>query len=181
MSEVHEQPKIPKSRHHTIREARHEDIPLLADVERSAAKLFTYFNVPVDDSVVDLSLLTSMLQDHHLWVAVDDEDKPVGFLGGFKVDDNFHVAEVSVKKDNQRQGIGNSLMYRMMKDIKEEGFPAITLTTNQILPFNRPWYQSLGYIELEAKDIGNELTLLIEEESNHLDNNLRCAMRKNIL
>lgn len=71
-------------------------------------------------------------------------------------------------------------MYRMMKDTKEEGFQAITLTTNKILPFNRPWYRSLGYIELEAKDIGNELTLLIEEESNHLDNNIRCAMRKNI-
>ncbi|TGO72719.1 hypothetical protein BELL_0425g00060 [Botrytis elliptica] len=180
MSEVHEQPEITTSRHHTIREARHEDIPLLADVERSAAKLFTCFNVPVDDSVLDSSLLMTMLKNHHLWVAVDGEDKPVGFLGGFKVDDDFHVAEVSVKMDNQRQGIGNSLMYRMMKDIKEEGFQAITLTTNKILPFNRPWYQSLGYIELEAKDVGNELTLLIEEESNHLDNNIRCAMRKNI-
>ncbi|KAF7911507.1 uncharacterized protein EAE98_011977 [Botrytis deweyae] len=180
MSEVHEQPKITTSRHHAIREARHEDIPLLADVERSAAQLFTCFNVPVDDSVLDSSLLMTMLKNHHLWVAVDGEDKPVGFLGGFKVDDDFHVAEVSVKMDNQRQGIGNSLMYRMMKDIKEEGFQAITLTTNKILPFNRPWYQSLGYIELEAKDVGNELTLLIEEESNHLDNNIRCAMRKNI-
>ncbi|THV50330.1 hypothetical protein BGAL_0155g00170 [Botrytis galanthina] len=180
MSEVHEQPKNTTSRHHTIREARHEDIPLLADVERSAAQLFTCFNVPVDDSVLDSSLLMSMSKNHHLWVAVDGEDKPVGFLGGFRVDDNFHVAEVSVKKDNQRQGIGNSLMYRMMKDTKEEGFQAITLTTNKILPFNRPWYQSLGYIELEAKDIGNELTLLIEEESNHLDNNIRCAMRMNI-
>lgn len=102
MSEIHEQPKKTTSRHHTIREARHEDIPLLADVERSAAKLFTCFNVPVDDSVLDSSLLMSMSKNHHLWVAVDGEDKSVGFLGGFKVDDNFHVAEVSVKKDNQR-------------------------------------------------------------------------------
>ncbi|KAF7947948.1 hypothetical protein EAE96_009018 [Botrytis aclada] len=180
MSEVHERPKITTPRHHTIREARHGDIPLLADVERSAAKPFTCFNVPVDDSVLDSSLLTSMLKDHHLWVAVDGEDNPVGFLGGFKVDDNFHVAEVSVNKDNQRQGIGNSLMYRIMKDVKEEGFQAITLTTNKLLPFNRPWYQNLGYVQLEAKDISNELTLLIEEESNYLDNNIRCAMRKKI-
>ncbi|CAD6446301.1 c09d469f-ee8f-4cd3-914a-d1a1bc8068f9-CDS [Sclerotinia trifoliorum] len=180
MSEVHERPKVTDSRHHTVREARHEDIPLLADVERSAAELFTCFNVPVGDSVLDPSLLTTMLKDHHLWVAVNSEDKPVGFIGGFKIDGNFHVAEVSVGRDSQKQGIGNTLMNRMMADIGKEGFPAITLTTNMVLPFNRPWYQTLGYIELKAKDIGKELALLIEEESLHLDHTTRCAMRKDI-
>ncbi|KAF7869910.1 hypothetical protein EAF04_004694 [Stromatinia cepivora] len=180
MPEVHERPKVTNSRHHTVREARHEDIPLLPDVERSAAELFTCFNVTVGDSVLDPLLLTTMLEDHHLWVAVNSEDKPVGFIGGFKLDGNFHVAEVSVGRDSQKQGIGNALMYRMMTDIKVEGFRAITLTTNKILPFNRPWYQSLGYTELEARDIGKELALLIEEESHHLDHNTRCAMRKNI-
>lgn len=137
MSEVHERPKLTDSRHHTVREARHEDIPLLADVERSAAELFACFNVPVGDSVLDPSLLTTMLKAHHLWVAVNSEAKPVGFIGGFKIDANFHVAEVSVGRDSQKQGIGNALMYRMMTDIGKEGFPAITLTTNKVLPFNR--------------------------------------------
>lgn len=48
MSKVRERPEITKSRHRSLREARHEGVPLLADVERSAAKWFTYFNVAVE-------------------------------------------------------------------------------------------------------------------------------------
>lgn len=101
-------------------------------------------------------LLSAMLNGHHLWVAVNSEDKPIEFIGGLRIDGNFHVAEVSVHRDSQKQGIGCALMQRMMTDIEEEGFQAITLTTDKILPFDRPWYQSLGYFELEAKYIGNE-------------------------
>ncbi|PQE26848.1 GCN5- N-acetyltransferase protein [Rutstroemia sp. NJR-2017a BVV2] len=177
MPEVHERPEVTKSRHHKIREARHEDVPSLKDVERSAAELFSTFNVDVGDSVVDPELLSAMVNQHHLWAAVDSQDMPVGFIGGVTLDDHFHIIEVSVVKSHQRKGIGTALMERMTADVKREGYSAITLTTNKFLPWNYPWYQSIGYFELEPRDIGPELANLMKEEALKLDQDSRCAMK----
>ncbi|KAM3072349.1 hypothetical protein ACMFMG_009158 [Clarireedia jacksonii] len=177
MPEVHEQPEVTKSRQHNIREARHEDVPSLADVERSAAELFSSFNVDVGDSVVDPLLLSAMVDQHHLWVAVDSQDMPVGFVGGVTLDGQFHITEVSVAKSHQRRGIGTALMERMTADVKREGYSAISLTTNKVVPWNYPWYQRIGYFELELSDIGPELATLIKEESLHHDQDSRCAMK----
>jgi len=177
MSEVHERPEVTKSRHHKIREARHEDVPSLADVERSAAELFSSFNVDVGDSVVDPGLLSTMVNQRHLWVAVDSQDMPVGFIGGVTLDDQFHITEVSVAKGHQRKGIGTALIERMTADVKREGYSAITLTTNKVLPWNYPWYRSIGYFELEPKDIGPELATLMKEEALQHDQDSRCAMK----
>jgi len=163
-----------------VRKAVFSDVSSLAQIERSAAELFSTMGVDVGDAVVEPSLLTAMMENGHLWVAVDSNDHPVGFLGGHTVDSYFHIAELSVGRGFQRKGIGTALMNGMVQDVKQQGFTDVSLTTNRTLPWNRPWYQRLGFSEIEPKDMGRELVKLVEEEAEHFAPDSRCVMRMQI-
>ncbi|QSZ34394.1 hypothetical protein DSL72_005986 [Monilinia vaccinii-corymbosi] len=180
ISEVQKPPEAKVLRYHTVREARYEDIPLLEDVERSADTVFK--DVCFEDSLMDPVELLDMLEDYNLWVAVDFQDNPVGFICGFELDGLFHVERLAVARKYQRQGIGAALMDRMTSDVKEQGYRAITLTTTMTFPFQGPWYQTLGFFKLEDQDVGFELDELIQSQSpDDMSNCIPwCPMRKNI-
>src|ERR1700709_2798353 len=76
----------------TIRRARREDLPLLGSVERSAAEIFRTVNLDFlpYGPTMDEYLLESMGKANHLWVAVNEVDRPIGFAGGEDLAGNFH-------------------------------------------------------------------------------------------
>ncbi|KIN00422.1 hypothetical protein OIDMADRAFT_124896 [Oidiodendron maius Zn] len=165
----------------TIRKARNEDIPLLGPVERSAAEIFRSVNLDFlsDGLTMDESLLSKMTNSNHLWVAVNKSDQPIGFAGGEDIDGNFHVAEVSVTQHAQGKGVGKSLMTELIRQAKEEGYTTITLTTYRDLPWNGPWYNKLGFLEVKVDEMGREYSKMLDSEAHHgHDMNLRCIMRK---
>lgn len=165
----------------TIRKARNEDIPLLGPVERSAAEIFRSVNLDFlsDGPTMDESLLSKMTNSNHLWVAVDKSDQPIGFAGGEDIDGNFHVAEVSVTQHAQGKGVGKSLMTELIRQAKEEGYTTITLTTYRDLPWNGPWYNKMGFLEVKVDEMGQEYSKMLDSEAHHgHDMNLRCIMRK---
>ncbi|KAG4024994.1 hypothetical protein MFRU_075g00160 [Monilinia fructicola] len=123
--EVHERPEVKVLPHHTVREGQYEDLALLKEVEMSAQKVFK--DVCSEESLMIPEELVHMVEDHKLWVAVNER--------------------LAVARLYQRQGIGGALMARMTTDIKEQGFRAITLTTTMYYPFHGPWYQTLGFFE----------------------------------
>jgi GNAT superfamily N-acetyltransferase len=165
----------------TIRKARNEDIPLLGPIERSAAELFRTVNLDylADGPTVDQSLLSKMARTNHLWVAVNAMDHPVGFTGGEDLDGNFHIFEISVAQDSQGKGIGKALVTEVTRQVKEEGFTAVTLTTYRNLPWNGPWYTKMGFTEVEVEEMGKEYIKIWDQEAQHgHDMDLRCVMRK---
>ncbi|KAB8298029.1 hypothetical protein EYC80_001801 [Monilinia laxa] len=180
MSEVHERPEIKVLPCHTVREGQYEDLYLLKEVERSAQTVFE--DVCSEESLMLPEELVYMVEDHKLWVAVNSANMPVGFICGFTVDGHFHVERLAVVRQYQRHGIGGALMARMTTDIKEQGFQAITLTTTMYYQFQGPWYQSLGFFELDDKDVGHGLAqLIVEQTPEHIGNYIPwCAMKKNI-
>ncbi|KAA8571195.1 hypothetical protein MFRU_075g00150 [Monilinia fructicola] len=178
--EVHERPEVKVLPHHTVREGQYEDLALLKEVERSAQKVFK--DVCSEESLMIPEELVHMVEDHKLWVAVNGAKKPVGFICGFTLDGHFHIERLAVARLYQRQGIGGALMARMTTDIKEQGFRAITLTTTMYYPFHGPWYQTLGFFEMDDKDVGHELAQLIDEQTPEDMHNYIpwCPMKKNI-
>lgn len=167
----------------TIRKARKDDLPLLGPIERSAAELFR--TVGLDfltyGPTMDESLLSAMSMSNHLWVAVNEVDQPIGFAGGEDLDSNFHIAEISVAQNAQGKGVGKALMGELMRQAKEEGYIAVTLTTYRNLPWNGPWYHKLGFSEIKVDEMGEKYVKIWDSEAQHgHDMKLRCIMRKDL-
>ncbi|CAL3967162.1 unnamed protein product [Diplocarpon coronariae] len=163
-----------------IRRPRTSDIPLLADVERSAAQIFraTDLKSLADGATLDPYLLVTVANAGYLWVAADRYDHPIGFLGGNYLNGHFHIIELSVAKSYQGRGIGSALMSTMLQQVRREGYRSITLTTFKDLPWNGPWYARIGFAEVKAQEMGRDFEKLVDSEAQHgLDPQRRCVMR----
>jgi GNAT superfamily N-acetyltransferase len=92
------------------------------------------------------------------------EDAVVGYVEMSVVDGSGHVDQVSVMPDHQRQGVGRALMQAAEQWASAQGFASMTLTTFSHVPWNRPWYEHLGYHVLDVKEIGPGLLAIHEDE-----------------
>merc|ERR1711939_1023383 len=164
----------------TIRRPRTTDIPLLAQVERSAAQIYRTADLDslADGATLDPYILITIANAGYLWVAVNRFDQPIGFLGGNYLSGNFHIIELSVAQDYQGHGIGSALVATMSQQVRQGGYRSITLTTFKDLPWNAPWYAKLGFAEVKVQEMGKEFEKLVESEARHgLDPKRRCVMR----
>jgi GNAT superfamily N-acetyltransferase len=168
----------------SIRPSRAADGPALQEIERRAGEQFRTVGM---DSIADatpesIDDLTEYANAGRSWVAVDDDDRPIGYVIVDVVDGNAHVEQVSVLPDFQGSGIGRALMDRVRAWAAENNLPAITLTTFTDVPWNRPLYEHLGFEVIAANDIGPELRAVREHEATlGLDPELRVCMRSRVL
>jgi GNAT superfamily N-acetyltransferase len=163
----------------SIRLARPNDLDALASIERSAASLFREVGLGwlADGGTMDPAVLSMLCEHGTLWVAVDNGDKPVGFLAGQELDGYFHIAEVSVAPSHQRQGIGAKLVGAAVEHARSAGFEAITLTTYRDLAWNGPFYARLGFVEVNSAEAApGQLAKLREEAEAGHDPARRCLM-----
>lgn len=168
---------------YAIREATSADLPLLAQVERSAAALFAQAGSELAWLAQGESLLRStlqMLQQHGgVWVAADEQDAPAGFLAAQPLDGQLFIVELSVALPQQRQGLGARLLDAAAAHARALGCAWLTLSTYRHLPWNAPYYARHGFSEIEAAALGagHALKLAREAQDGH-DPALRCLMRK---
>jgi predicted N-acetyltransferase YhbS len=86
-----------------------------------------------------------------------------------------------VRPDGQGTGIGRALMDRARMWAVATDRPAITLTTFADVPWNRPFYEHLGFRVLAEHELGPELRALRAMEAAHgLDPATRVCMRLEI-
>jgi ribosomal protein S18 acetylase RimI-like enzyme len=153
-------------------------------VERSAAEIFRTVNLGSladDETTVAPSILATMVDSNHLLVAVNESDQPIGFVGGMDIDGNFHIVEISVAQAVQGKGVGSALMAEMTRQVKEEKFMVMTLTTYRNVAWNGPWYKKMGFQEVTAEEMGKEYLKIWDVESQHgHDMASRCVMRKSL-
>jgi len=162
-----------------IRPARHDDIPSLAAIERSAASIFREVGLAWVAAGEPLSAdyLEQLCRHHTLWVATDVNDHPVGFLAAETLDRSFFIVELSVQAEHQQLGLGAGLMAAAIAHARAELFATVSLTTYRHLRWNAPFYTRLGFIEVEAASLGEQhlAQLQYEVEVGH-EARLRCAM-----
>ena len=75
-------------------------------------------------------------------------DPPVGFAHVLEIDDHAHLDQVSVRPDAQRQGIGAALVRAAMREARADGHRRLSLCTYRDVPWNAPFYRSLGFAEV---------------------------------
>src|SRR5688572_22019465 len=115
-----------------IRLATHDDVPMLADIERAAGLLFLDIGMPdiANDEPLPESILQGGVDSGLLWVAVDDAagPDPVAYLLAEAMDTSLHIEQVTVHPDYARQRIGSRLIDTCEMLAAERGYRRLTLT-----------------------------------------------------
>jgi GNAT superfamily N-acetyltransferase len=165
-----------------IRPAIRRDLDELEDVEDDAGSLFA-------DVGFDFAAVQPISRQARYWDAFDDgaifvADVPHVRLAGFvalaPLDAGAHVLELSVRRANQKRGLGRRLMAAGEDWARAQAFGELTLTTFRDVPWNAPFYARLGFGPLEP---GAERPGLAEERRQETARGLdavgaRIAMRK---
>jgi GNAT superfamily N-acetyltransferase len=160
----------------TIRPAKPGDLPALDAIEQSGAETFTAYGQPLVDGSppAPAGQRARVLAQGLLWVADDPAEGVIGFLAAEITDDGLYVEEVDVLMQRQKQGHGRRLMQAAIDWARGRRLPAVTLTTFRSIPWNAPFYASMGFIEQAAPSPHLVATLANEIASGFED---RCAMR----
>lgn len=164
-----------------IRPARPDDGGALRRIERLAGVRFREVGRPevADDEPAPIEVLTRYADEGRSWVAVDEEDVPVGYVLVDVVDGCAHVEQLSVRPDHQGAGVGRALLERVRVWAVDAGLSAITLTTFTDDPWNAPLYRHLGFVDMAEAEVGSELRAVRDHETAlGLDPTTRVCMRR---
>ena len=166
-----------------IRAATAADSPGLQDIEIAAGARFATVGL-ADVAAHDpfsLAELAHYAAAGRSWVATDDDGTITGYAVADVVDGCGHLEQVSVAPDAQGHGVGRALVTCVETWARDDGYPAVTLTTFVDVSWNAPLYAHLGYrVTTEAK-IGPELRARrAEEAAAGLDPTRRVCMRRDL-
>ncbi len=164
----------------SIRTAMPGDARLLPAIERSAGEFFlgvADLAWIATDEVMSVDSHREIIANGTSWVAVNQHDAPVAFLSAKQIGGNLHIEELSVHSACQQLGLGRALIEQAAIWAKTQGFPSITLTTFRGVRWNEPFYQTVGFITLDACNLSTALKFILDEEmQRRLPRDRHCAM-----
>ncbi len=166
-----------------LRAAGERDLAVLPEIERRAATRYAERGFPREafDEMRSREELEAGLADDALWVAVDAEDRPVGFALVASVDGVSHLEEIDVDPDHGRRGIGAALVEEVCADARRRGRDFVTLTTYADVPWNAPWYEAQGFRVLGRGELEPQLAGVVAREAEELHApERRVAMRRRV-
>ncbi len=152
----------------TIRSARADELHLLAAIEIDAFwALHEAGAVACEPTSLPLEVLEQSLAQDLLFVAVDGNDRPFGFLAGIRKDGSVHIAELDVVRRWHKRGVGRRLMEAAIEAARAQDAAGVTLTTDRQVAFNAPFYASMGFRIMDDEDRPAVLTQILENEIAH--------------
>jgi hypothetical protein len=132
----------------TVRAAVPADLAALPAIELSGDVMFAELGIvfPPGPAAVE----TAIAHGASILVA---GDPPAAFAAMIALDGHPHLAQISVRADQTRNGIGSLLLASVI-----HGYgPGLTLLTFRDVPWNGPWYLRYGFTELPSSEWGPEL------------------------
>jgi GNAT superfamily N-acetyltransferase len=164
-----------------VRGARGDELDKLRELERAAGSMFRELGMDAiaDDEPPSIATLASFQGAGRAWVSTDDADEPVAYLLVQVIDDSAHIEQVSVHPRAARQGLGRGLIETAAAWARQHGLKALTLTTYRDVPWNRAYYQRLGFHVVDDAHLTPGLRRLRAQEADAgLDRWPRVVMRR---
>lgn len=164
----------------TIRALRVADVDDVRALEVAAGERFRSIGMDrvADDDPPEPAELLAAADAGRAWVAVDDEDRAVGYVLARRLDDGVHVDQVSVHPGSQGRGVGRALIDHVAWDAPH-GWTSVTLTTFRDVEWNRPLYEHLGFRVLAEHELTDGLRRIRDQErAAGLDPASRVCMRR---
>ncbi|MGE0639524.1 MAG: GNAT family N-acetyltransferase [Thermoanaerobaculia bacterium] len=173
-----------------VRRGGFRDIPYLRPIERAATLRFREHEAFEAFWALDFSqaLFAQKIAEGALWVATlgpdaadPGDDEPVGFAFTTVIDGIAHLDEIDVHPGASGRGVGSALLERVADVARDEGYPAITLSTLEDVPWNAPYYERRGFRILAAEELTPGLRdLLAHEAECGFPMHLRVIMRREL-
>ena len=150
-----------------IRNGRQSDVGKVVSIELAAAGLFSEEDLPAPIRFMasDLDILQAAISYERLWVACGDDDVPVGFAFADTIADSAYLEELDVHPQHMRQGIGSRLVSVVIDWARLRQSPQLRLVTFSHLPWNAPFYETLGFRILEPNEVEPEYQEVIDEDA----------------
>jgi GNAT superfamily N-acetyltransferase len=162
-----------------IRAATVDDAYSLPALENAAGVVFR--TIPalahlVDGEDLPVNRYKELISKGASWVAVDSTSLLLAFLCGEIEQGVLHLWELGVRPDVQRRGLGRALVDHSIEFAKQKNCVAVTLTTFREVPWNAPFYKSIGFVTVDLGEHERLFALLRDEAKRGLEIELRCAM-----
>ena len=164
---------------YSIVRARPEHLREIPNIELAAARLLCG---EAPESVLSETTSDSVLEDAmrqgHLWVALAGS-APVGFAHVEIIDARTaHLEEIDVLPAHGRRGLGTRLVTELCEWAAAVEYDAVTLTTFRDVPWNRPFYERLGFRVVPDADLSAALRAIVDDETRRgLDPSRRVVMK----
>jgi ribosomal protein S18 acetylase RimI-like enzyme len=134
---------------HAIRTGTSADIPILEAIDDAAGELFPRDRLPDAEEPFPFDDYARSAQEGLLFVA-EVGGEIAGYAMCSRYLDLLHLQQISVHPDHGRRGIGRALVERVLEEAGARALSAVTLTTFDDLPWNGPFYRSLGFRTITA-------------------------------
>ena len=147
-----------------LAEAAH--LSAIPAIEQAASSIFPEADLPskIRYLVTDKETLRTAQRDGRIWIATRNSTEPVGFAMASLLDGIAHLEEIDVLPAHGRNGIGTRLVQTVIKWAVSQGHTLLTLVTFRYLPWNAPFYASLGFEPVAVGSLGQEMQQLLTEE-----------------
>jgi GNAT superfamily N-acetyltransferase len=168
-----------------LRKAGRDDAAIFPELEQSAGLSFRVdcdIGWLADADNLPVERYREIIAEGWSWIAEGEQAQPVAFIAATLEGEELHIWEFGVRIEYQRRGIGRLLLQRLIADATIAKIPAMTLTTFRDLPWNAPFYRSMGFELLASGQLNPRLEgLLAKEADMGLPAARRCAMRRQLL
>lgn len=102
-----------------------------------------------EEPPLPLDFLTQHLYQSQIWVAVDEQDGPIGFAIAQDLDGKAYLLELDVHPAYGRQGIGRDLVETVCAWAQQQHYSTVVLSTFRSVAWNAPFYATLGFQVLD--------------------------------
>ena len=149
----------------TIRTATTGEVAALPGMQVDAGQVFRDLGMAMvaDGPKPEVAEFARAQQRGRLLVALVGTDI-IGFVRLEVLDGALHIEQVTVAPGYGGQGTGRRLMVAAEALAREEGYARMTLTTFRDVPFNGPFYESLGWQAVPTSALTRGLAAARQDE-----------------
>lgn len=166
-----------------IRRPHPHEIKLLPQIENEADLRYRRVGLDLVNEMPPHSLasLRSGRRHDRLWVASSPLNRVVGFVLMEIKGGTAWIEQLSVLDRWQGCGLGTALIDRSALAARTRGYDLLYLTTYRGVPWNEPFYQRRGFVDVERGDLPPALRreLLMEIKCGH-PSWRRAVMRRSL-
>lgn len=136
-----------------IRLASADEIHKVAPLEHAAAEMYREIGMDAiaDDAPPAESELLQAVEEQRLWFAVEYGVLKAYLLGDY-LPQSLHIDQVTVHPDASRRGLGALMIESVSADPRSKERGLITLTSFANVPWNAPYYERIGFIDIPESE-----------------------------
>lgn len=146
-----------------IRFARRGDSRAIEQIENDADQLLIDRLQPEAWSAAPAGA-ARLSEPGFLLVAEGDGGEIAGFVHVLEIDGVCHMEQLSVAPRYSRQGLGRALVEAAKDHARERGHERISLRTYADVPWNAPFYATVGFVEEEPSTRFHRSLLVVEAD-----------------